>query len=418
MVRKSLIPRTASCKILLLILAAITQLFAAGVAETASLKEIREKFHSFFLEHYPSGLFDTADSYFLEPFLSGFNDMYIVIGDSWYIETALRNVENVIAKARDIDGDGYLEWVGGNSPWDHDKNPRTPARASCLYSERGVREFARLVRLIKTDNELDRSYGSRADAVLTFIKRDIINHPYCKERFAPELHTVHHIVSHHAYILLQLYLLEGDKVYMDGHEWTYLKTVQKRAEQLKESLFPQPTNPKTLMWGAVSCHKLDTSYPECYTVNVPGVPSCEDGFGNRYCSPADVSHAENFVHAAIALQRAGIVFTENDIDRIAATFLQMVWNQNPINPKFYDFIDGRLEAPGGKYGQWRMGGSVFRGAGWASLGATDILVHEVLETAEGTELSNGRLQTGFYGALARNLVLHELPEKNSPSPAN
>jgi ribosome-binding factor A len=38
----------------------------------------------------------------------------------------------------------------------------------------------------------------------------------------------------------------------------------------------------------------------------------------------DWSHAENFVHAAFALHRAGLVFTENDIDQIAATFQKKV----------------------------------------------------------------------------------------------
>jgi hypothetical protein len=52
-------------------------------------------------------------------------------------------------------------------------------------------------------------------------------------------------------------------------------------------------------------------------------------------------------------------------------------------PQIYDFIDGRLAEPGGKYGQWKMGGITLYGPGRAALGATNLMVQEALITAEG-----------------------------------
>ncbi|MFH1289797.1 MAG: thrombospondin type 3 repeat-containing protein, partial [Nanoarchaeota archaeon] len=180
-----------------------------------SVQELEDKFNDYYAENYPSGIFG-EQIYFLEPYFAGFISMYEATQDDSYISTILSTAEEYIATMIDVDDDGYLEFPGSFCPWDHDGNPLTPERECCLSVHRGIRQFARLVRVIKNDDALNAVYGSRADNILSVLKHDIINEPYCNERFLPGFETVHHIVSHPTLILLELYLIEGDQTYLEG----------------------------------------------------------------------------------------------------------------------------------------------------------------------------------------------------------
>ncbi|MDP2974491.1 MAG: MopE-related protein, partial [Candidatus Diapherotrites archaeon] len=403
-----------------------------------TVDNIKEKFDDYYFDSVAGqdGLFFpgwyTRSPYNAEGPLIGLISMYEATQDEKYIELALKNVEKWTLAMRDVDNppDGHKELIdlGGISPFDHDNDQSTQNRVSCLETQRGARAFARVARVIKNDNYLNSKsdYGQRADAIIQAIKQDIVNDPFCNERFEPDFPTNSpyqplHIISHSAQILLELYLIEGDATYYVGDKsYTYLQTIKAQAASMKRAMLPQPTDPSALAWGAVRCRDLKYTWPDCYYVNFPGRESC-----NASCSPEDVSHAQSFIFTATELYRAGItgtdgaiIFDRATIDSLAYTFLNKVWNSDwatdETNKKFFDFIDGALEAPCATYGQWTLGCSI--GAGWSGLGAFNQPVHEVVESAEDyeveyTEECNGTKtrecsvkNLPYYGALARNLA--------------
>jgi hypothetical protein len=358
---------------------------AAVTAEGYSIEDLQDKFDDAFSEVADENGIIDEDIYFIDPFLAGFISIYEATQDDSYIEYGLKNVEKLISEMNDVDEDGCLEFPGAN----------------CLSTHRGVRQFARLVRVIKNDQYLNSEYGQRADDINDIIKYDIINDLDCSYRFEPYYDTVHHIVSHPTTILLELYLIEGDQTYLEGKNYTYLETISANANNLRDSLFDQPTDANAKAWGQTKCVDLNYTYPDCYDW---WDPICEDSNGTAYCSPSDVSHSENFIFSAIELYRAGIVFDMNDINAFVYTFMNKVWDGNSTDPNYHDFIDGNIAPSGARYDPWRMGSNI--APGWVGLGAFDPNLHAVVEAGGDSDITNKQNLNylAYYGELARNLV--------------
>ncbi|MBI4136311.1 MAG: hypothetical protein HY481_02075 [Candidatus Vogelbacteria bacterium] len=402
-------------------------LFSLGLIVTssalaASVSDLKQKFDDYYVRQYPGGIARTlSSSYFSEPYLAGLLSMYETTQNTFYLEEALKGVENLISLLRDVDGDSYLEWIEGVATGialqDHDGNPATARRYSCLDTERGVRQFARLARIIKNDGPLNATYGARADAVIRIIEHDIIQHPYCRDRYTAAFTNgdapVYHIISHGALILDELYLAIGNQ--------NYLNIATAKATLLKNNLKRQPDDSQALAWGTTFCRELKYTYPDCYYVktnNPAAHPVCKDSSqGYPYCSPADTSHAENFVFAAIELYRSGAVFTREDINALAYTFLAKVWDGNATDPRYRDFIDGNLEPADaineGGYGQWWMGSNT--APGWVGLGAFNDKISSIQIAGDSSSITNKANPLAYYGELARNLVAKDCQYTNRAS---
>lgn len=416
-----------------LLLALCVPATSLSADETDTVSLLKQKFDAYVSRRYPRGIAETLNnSYFSEPFLAGLLSMYEATQDVSYLRQALEGVEHLISLMDDLNADGYQEW---RQPYCMNSAVFTyetgVERCSCVDAERGVRQFARLARLVKNDPSLDPVYGERADAIVRVVEHDIVQHPDCTGQETPSLDRfaatftnggapVYHILSHAALILTELYLITGN---LD-----YLTVAHERAAALQRGLFPRPRlpDPSVLAWGTTLCTTLESTYPDCYYVkgsHPTQHPPCRDPSGHRWCSPPDVSHAENFVFAAIELYRAGIVFTKEDIDSLAHTFLSTIWDGNASDPRYYDFIDGRLEPPDpndcpdpqnpqqtiacGSYGPWKMGSNL--APGWVSLGAFHDEVTKVVMAGDESPITNkdwtNRL--AYYGELARNVVAGE-----------
>lgn len=405
--------------VLTVLFALTVGLMATRSVAAMSAGDLKQKFDAYYARQYPNGIAWTlSSSYFSEPYLAGLVSMYEATQETAYLEEALKGVEHLISLLRDVDGDGYLEWVEGVAAGialeDHDANPATAKRYSCLDTERGVRQFARLARIIKNDIWLNAAYGARADAIIRIIEHDVTQHPYCRDRYTVAFTNgdapVYHIISHGALILNELYLINGNQTYKD--------ITTAKAQSLKNKFFKQPTDQNALAWGTTACRELKYTYPDCYYVktNNPGThPPCKDSSqGWPYCSPADTSHAENFVFAAVEFYRSGVVFTREDINALTYTFLAKVWDGNATNPRYRDFIDGQLEPADavneGGYGQWKMGSNI--APGWIGLGAFNDKISSIQIAGDSSSVTNKANSLAYYGELARNLVAKDCQYTN------
>ncbi|NCT55417.1 hypothetical protein GW755_01080 [bacterium] len=373
-------------------------------------KEYQTNFDRIYSDFYNSSRY----SYVLNvpysnfPYLSGLSSMYESTQDTKYLDSALGLIEGSFNRQKDLNGDGFMEWesYNGLSPLDHDNNASTPPRLSCLYTQRGIKEASRVVRIIKNESCLDKSYQDRADIIIQKIKKDIINDPNCYQRFKPGFSTVHHIVSHPAVILLNLYLAGEDNIEIKGESFKILDILTVQTNLMRSSQFDQPENDGTVFWGNTSCEEIKTDYPTCYFVNVPGVPACKDYSNHSWCQPSDVSHANDYVYATTEFYRSGITYTRNDIKSLSNTLTKKIWNQDSTQPKFRDFLDGNLEPEGGQYGAWKMGSNL--APGWISLGAFESGLRDIFSRIEPDSLN----MVGYYGELTKNDVVGDCKYSN------
>lgn len=391
-----------------------------------SLEQLEQPFMDYSDSRYAGGVFSDSlfsDVYYSEPYLAALISMYQATQNVTYLEYALNNVEIYLDDMIDLDGDGYKVWPG---PWDHDKDVDTPSRIYCLSVQRGFRQFIRLARIIKNDVKLNKFYGARADSIILSTKHDVVNDPYCRERFRPGYNTVHTVMSHPVAILLELYLIEGNVSYLDGEDITYLDTLTSLALSMKNSLFVNVDDSRAIVWGATWCSDLNYS-DFCYlTRESPYLTYCRDSLGAAYCSVRDVSHSENYVAMVLELYRAGVVFTRQDVDDLVYTFTNVIWDGNISSPKFYDYVDGNLELPigsvvpngtvdaSGVYGQYKLGGNI--APGWVGLGAFSNEIQRIMELRNNTEPYPHRLANNplaYYAELARNLVVKDCRYTNT-----
>ncbi|MDD5086391.1 MAG: right-handed parallel beta-helix repeat-containing protein, partial [Candidatus Nanoarchaeia archaeon] len=362
------------------------------------INEMKKKFEAaldyYYTEdyhHYIPGQFAYEDSsYYLDGFIAGFISIYEATQDDKYIDDALDNVEYLLSKMVDVDNDGYLELVGyEDSSFDHDNDPSTAKMTSCLYHERGARQFAKLVRVIKNDKILNEKYGDRADYIKEMTLKNIVYHPSCDYRLNLNWGSVQHIVSHRAMILFEFYLADGNEEYLDY--------ATARAQQMKNTMFPGPND--SWLWGSIKCVDLN---PDTYV----------DSQGTNRCGPSDVSHGEDVVEFAIELYRAGIVFTRNDIEKLVNTFLYNVWNGNPTDPYYNDFIDGKKRSTYG-YDPGKLGSRL--DTGWIGLGAFNDKVQSVVEAGDSSKITNKYWLNflAYYGEMAKNKVAKDCKYTNN-----
>lgn len=351
----------------------------------------------------------TEIPYLNSPHFAGLANMFEITNDTKYLDWELDLIEESLGKMIDIDGDGKLEWEDkiNQSPMDHDNNPNTPPRYTCLYTQRGAREMMRLARIIKNDSCLSQEYQQRADTIIRAVKKDIINDPYCKERFRPDYKWVNHIVSHPATILLELYLIEGNVTYLEGEPYKTLDTVTALATSMKSAHFPQENG--SVLWGNIGCDALRTEYPACYYLELGGHPPCGDYNGSNFCNVSDVSHSDNYISTINQLYRSNVVMTKEDIDAVTKTFLLNIWDQSLTDPKFKDFTDGRL-APDDMpypYLPWVMGRNI--SPGWISLGAWSEELQNVAQSIDLQKIprSGQFYKLAYFSQLAKNMKVKE-----------
>lgn len=154
------------------------------------------------------------------------------------------------------------------------------------------------------------------------------------------------------------------------------------------------------------------------TDNTPG------SVGNQEGVP-DTSHANREAFLMTSLYEAGIVFTRSDLDQMAHTVTETLWNQSFYSPAYSNYLDGG-NAPYRVYKGPGLNGSVYHG--WVLLGGYSLVVQTLMfdtlqailkgrtnPSLERNARSYGGM-LGLSGHLLRNFHLLGTVRR-SPSPA-
>jgi hypothetical protein len=108
----------------------------------------------------------------------------------------------------------------------------------------------------------------------------------------------------------------------------------------------------------------------------------------------DTSHTNREAFLIGQLYEMGRVFSRSDVDRMARTFTDMIWNQSLDDPMFANYLNGS-DLPYRVYKKPGLNGSVYHG--WVLMGGYSPKAQEVL-LAEIKAIVRGRLNP----ALERN----------------
>ena len=375
-----------------------------------SIDELENKFQEEYFKKWSDGIV-LSDIYWHEEPISSLISMYETTQNDSYLDYAIKSFQRIESLMVDVDGNGYREWLADwepseydwGMPFDHDSNPNTLNVTHCLYTHRGIRQYARLARVIKNDHVLNEKFGVDADNLITVLKHDIINNPICIGRFNPGYSSTHNVLSHPLLTILELYLIEGNVSYFEPNSrygkdnYTMLDYINSQAKAILDTTYPQNSDTNAVYYCTTKCNYIVEG---CYDGDYS---ECMDNESN-VCYVMDTSHSGDTIFPEVELYRSGIVFEKEDIDKWVYTFMNKIWDGNEKDPKYYDFPNGML-GTFGKYSPWHMGSKI--APGWVSLGAFNSTLHTVFEEGDDSSITNkgGLFRYAYYAELAKNLVV-------------
>jgi hypothetical protein len=290
-----------------------------------------------------SGEFDTlvasgdGETYYTFSYvLDGTISMYLGTKDETYLARALAWSETMLAKATIVDSNGDRNWSG---PW---ASPYSATMISYHLDDlQGSAPLARLVKVIKTSPALDALYGARANAILAFLKTDIVA-KWADHRSAASWYhdnAYDKTVPYNDKIALDLKILT-DVYQIDG---SYQSTIDDLATALKQRLAPIGTN-GALIW--------------------------DNGVGYDGMTTWDTSHANRHPYVMFEVLKSGRIFSSSDLAGVERLLTTVIWNGSVTDPRFTNFIDGTNVTYLGR-GPWGLG-QIY--SGWISLANVDATV--------------------------------------------
>jgi hypothetical protein len=264
-------------------------------------------------------------------YIKGFLDMYRATGKVWYLEHAIKISEKFITKQKtssapahpildsvnalmqdrtDTDNDGRLELPNDQ--------PSVPTLANekhliRLSLSRLYRELTALAKIIRKDAVLNSQYGAVADRIVDVTIHDVLDNPlyaniqitdiaafeHALDRFFP--FPIHHLVSHHATILKNMYELTGSAVY--GNKARSLLS------QMINTTYPGGSDgidQNAAAWGGIQC--VDLNYNDlCQEMDevFNSGEDCKDTAGHPYCFPMDTGHSRDTVDTFVQFYEDG-----------------------------------------------------------------------------------------------------------------
>ena len=244
-------------------------------------------------------------SYYLHALLSAVEGT----GDSELLDITIQYLDNMIAVAEDINGDGHLEW----GP------PDVNGRPIQLNHFQGIVPMARAAAIIKSRADLA-AYESDAARYVDFVHDSVIAYwhfdvygeqiPWLPTELGGWGTSTYWSdkCAHFGTIATHLYQATGDALYQDIV--TRIATGFRLRLEEHDAAFLWDTDGALLGVDG----------------NNEGVP--------------DTSHANREPMMMAAMHEAGIEYARADLERMAHTLLDFIWNGSTDDPRFSNYING------------------------------------------------------------------------------
>jgi len=337
--------------------------------------------------------------YYFQYVLDGTLCMYEATKDVKYLERALSWAETMLSTATIVDSNGNYNWSG---PW---SSPYTSTPIAYQLDDlQGSTELARLARIIKSNSTLNNTYGTRATAILTFVKNQIIDKwLYTRDSlswFYNDATQTSQPMNDKTALLMRILL----DIYLAGAGTVYHDLAVTLANSFKGRFQTYDNN--SMIWDLGV--RWDVIYGTC------------DGLGCKM----DTSHANRYPYTVIDYYKSGIVFTRDYVQGLANLLTGVMWDGSYDSPRFTNFTDGSngyyLSRP-----PWNDG-QIY--TGWVGLGEFDTQVQAISDATLSAIIAGksnpsldymnnefGKME--LAGHLAKNLALGTLPPDTTPPAA-
>ena len=300
-----------------------------------------------------SGLSSTY--YFTSYYLNGILSAAEGTGSEHLLRVAMRYMDAMIATAEEYEDHGrkYKAW----RPFTVDTTSMLP-RPNLHFTLQATVPLARAAAIIMTHPEWKAKYGGAARRYIEFTDQSIIQYWYHSKLhdqipwINPDLFPLwNDNASNLALNTTFLYQATGDPGYLD--------VSLKIGRYFRKKIRPYKTG---WIWENQTIPLLsDTDNTPGSVGNLAGVP--------------DTSHANREAFLMVAFHEAGILYTRADLERMAGTFTDTLWNQSVESPSFANYINGSDKAYR-VYKEPGLNGSIYHG--WTFTGGYSRKAQQVL----------------------------------------
>jgi len=288
----------------------------------------------------------SATYYFTSYYLNGMLSAFEATGDEAVLRRALDVMDGMLARSRDFREGGRTYRVWG--PFAVTADSALP-RPLLHYTFQATVPLARAAALIRADPDLRLRYGAAADRYVAFVDGCVLDYFYRRQldsqvpwldpdRFAIWNDNASNLALNAAFLCRAT-----------GAP-TPCALAREIGAGFKRKLRPYKTG---WIW------ENQTIPIGSDTDDTPG------SVGNQAGVP-DVSHANREAFLMATLYEMGFVFGRADVERMAATLADTLWNGSLDSPSFANYLNGSDKAYR-VYKQPGLNGSIYHG--WALLGA-------------------------------------------------
>ncbi len=342
--------------------------------------------------------------YFTSYYLNGILSAAEATHSDAIMKKAVHYMDNMMATVQTVQFQGatYQAWA----PFLIGPNTDVP-KPNVHYTLQATVPLARAAALIYADPAWKAKYKANADRYVAFANSAVLQYWYLGQfqRKVPWLDTEHVPIWNDNATnmgLVAVYLYKATR--SDLAKEVALAVGQAFQKKLAISGRGWIWEPHTIPIGS------DTD-------NTPG------SVGNQAGVP-DTSHTNREPFMMISMYEAGLMFTRADIDRMAYTLIDSIWNQSYDNPSFANYMNGSNK-PYRVYKDPGLNGPIYHGWSWVggySLEAQNVLVATLKAIVRGKDNPSlernatsygGKL--GLTGHLLRNYVV--LSKLQPPSPS-
>jgi len=293
--------------------------------------------------------------YFTSYYLNGMLSAVEATGSESLLKKTTRYMDNMMTSVQSIDykGKTYQAW-GPFVIAPHSEIPKPNVH----YTLQATVPFARAASIILRHSGWSAKYSDKAQRYIEFANSAVIQYWYLAQynRHVPWLDTEHVPIwndnsTNMGLVATYLYSATGDPLYRE------VAVGVGQAFQAKLS----PSG-RGWIWES---HTIPIGSD---TDNTPG------SVGNQAGVP-DTSHTNREPFLMIALHEAGLMYSRDDIDRMANTFTDTIWNQSYEDPSFSNYLNGSNK-PYRVYMEPGLNGPIYHG--WAFVGGYSWPAQKVL----------------------------------------
>jgi hypothetical protein len=275
--------------------------------------------------------------------LDGMLGMYEGTRHSPYLERALGWAETMVSRATIVDYAGRRNWAG---EW---ASPYASIPISYQLEDlQGSVELARLARIILTDGSLRGTYGSRAEAIYSFVRDHIVDK--------------------------WLYVRGGEGWFRDNAATPSLPFSDKTAilARILMDLHRASSN----SGYATLASDLVSGFRDRLVGYAGDALVWDLGIGDSLAGHSmDTAHANRIPWMIAGAVNGGIGLSDAHATGVARLLAQVIWDQSSASPRFTNFIDGDNSTVFGR-GAW---GNGLIYSGWLALGGWDARVQALGE---------------------------------------